>query len=189
MSIDAQASSQSPRKSEEQIARHTIYLALGTNLGDRRGNLTTALQRLREIMEMEIVSSVYETEPVGYTDQPRFLNLVCRGETRLEAQALLLVAKEIEAAVGRTPSVRNGPRLIDIDILFYDDLHIQKSSLTIPHPRIYERAFVLVPLAEIAPEFKDPISGKTVQELTEAISHVGVTLLENRDTQAFDQQE
>src|SRR5437867_3451326 len=120
-----------------------IYLALGSNLGDRRGNLATALQQLRNVMEITAVSSIYETEPVGYADQPLFLNMVCAGKTGLSAQDFLKKAKEIEAAIGRQPSFRNGPRPIDIDIIFYDDLHITQDDLIVPHKRMSERAFVL----------------------------------------------
>ncbi|MDQ6662119.1 MAG: GTP cyclohydrolase MptA [Chloroflexota bacterium] len=156
---------------------HTIYLALGSNLGDRRGNLAAALQRLRNIMDITKVSSIYETEPVGYSDQPRFLNMVCAGTTKLSAQELLKSVKEIETTLGRQPSFRNGPRPIDIDILFFDDLHMMQEQLTIPHPRMRERAFVLVPLTEIAPESVDPVSGKTVAELSRDVSHDGITKL------------
>src|SRR5437899_837103 len=117
---------------------HTIYLALGSNLGDRRGNLAAALQRLREFVEIDTVSSLYETEPVGYADQPRFLNMVCSGKTWLSPQELLKRAKEIEAEQGRQPSFRNGPRPIDIDIIFYDNLSFSEDGLTLPHPRMAE---------------------------------------------------
>src|SRR5712691_11888864 len=100
------------------VATHTIYLALGSNLGDRRGNLAAALQRLREIMEITTVSSVYETEPVGYTEQPRFLNIALHGQTTLPPQELLQAVKQIEKALGRQATFRNGPRPIDIDIIF-----------------------------------------------------------------------
>src|ERR1700730_11243118 len=138
MSIDAQLSPLFPTNGHAPVATHTIYLALGANLGDRRGNMAAALQRLREIMEIESISSIYETEPVGYTDQPNFLNAVCKGKTWLESGNLLKYVKEIEAALGRKPLFRNGPRPIDIDILFYDDLHLTQESLTIPHPRLHE---------------------------------------------------
>src|SRR5258708_38488222 len=170
MSIDVSLSTLFPKNGHAPAATHTVYLALGANIGDRRGNLAAALQRLREVMEIEVVSSLYETDPVGYTDQPRFLNVVCYGKTWLPAEDLLKYAKEIELAIGRKPSFRNGPRPIDIDILFYDDVHIKQEHLTIPHPRLRERAFVLVPLAEIAPEALDPVSGKTAQELLAVIS-------------------
>ena len=156
------------------VATHTIYLALGSNLGDRRGNLAAALQRLREITEITTVSSVYETEPVGYAEQPRFLNMVLRGQTTLAPQELLRAVKQIEKALGRQATFRNGPRPIDIDIIFYDDAHIEQDDLTIPHPRMAERAFVLVPLAEIAPERIDPLSGKSARQLLAEVPQEGV---------------
>lgn len=156
---------------------HIVYLALGSNLGDRRGNLATALQRLREKIELHTISSVYETEPVGYLDQPRFLNMVCCGKTELSAQQLLKEIKAIETIIGRQPSFRNGPRPIDIDILLFDNVQIEQETLIVPHPRMHERAFVLIPLAEISPNVIDPQSGKTAQELANALSHDGVKLL------------
>jgi len=177
MSIDAPLSPLFPKNGHTPVATHTVYLALGANIGDRRGNLAAALQRLREVMEIEIISSIYETDPVGYIDQPRFLNIVCRGKTWLQAENLLKYAKEIEFAIGRRPSFRNGPRPIDIDILLYDDLKLEQEHLTIPHPRMRERAFVLAPLSEIAPEVIDPVSGKTAQELLAGVSQEGVTRL------------
>jgi GTP cyclohydrolase-4 len=177
MSIDTTVSPLFPHNGYKQTATHTIYLALGSNLGDRRGNLAAALQHLREIMEITDISSVYETEPVGYLDQPRFLNLVCSGKTALTAEGLLKQAKEIEAGMGRQPTFRNGPRPIDIDILFYDDEQIANDALTVPHPRMAKRAFVLVPLAEIAPDMIDPASGRTTQELLDAASQEGVKKL------------
>ena len=156
---------------------HIVYLALGSNLGDRYSNLAAALQRLRDAVEIRAVSSVYETAPVGFLDQPRFYNIVCSGTTVLPAPELLKYAKEIESALGRQPSFPNGPRPIDIDIIFYDDLRIAQVDLTIPHPRMAERAFVLVPLVEIAPQVVDPISGHTAQELLQNVSQVGVKKL------------
>jgi len=177
MSIEAPLSPLFPGNGHTPLATHRVYLALGANIGDRRGNLAAALQRLREIMEIDCVSSIYETEPVGYADQPRFLNIVCHGKTWLDAEKMLHYVKEIEAAIGRKPSFRNGPRPIDIDILFYDDVQFEQEHLTIPHPRLRERAFVLAPLAEIAPEALDPVSGKTAQELLAAVAQDGVTKL------------
>jgi 2-amino-4-hydroxy-6-hydroxymethyldihydropteridine diphosphokinase len=153
---------------------HTVYLALGSNLGDRRGNLTAALRRLSSVVVIDALSSLYETEPVGYLDQPQFLNMVCRGRTLLSAPKLLKDTQEIEVALGRQSTFRNGPRPIDIDILLYDDLHIEQENLTIPHPRMTERAFVLAPLAEIAPELVHPMSGKTIQQLLLAVSREGI---------------
>ncbi len=164
MSIDTTFSS--PSSNENTIpTTQTIYLALGSNLGDRRSNLAAALQRLREVMEIDAVSSIYETAPVGYTDQPRFFNIVCAGKTKLSPQELLGYAKDAEAFLGRQPSFRNGPRPIDIDIVFYGNEQIQDEDLTVPHPRLRERAFVLAPLAELAPELVDPVTGSTVAEL------------------------
>lgn len=143
----------------------TTYLGLGTNLDDRQSNLVRAVQLLSHKMKIERLSSIYETEPVGYTNQPLFLNAVCQVSTGLKPQKLLRVAKEIESELGRVPSFPNAPRTIDIDILFYGDQVIETPDLTIPHPRLEERAFVLVPLAEIAPGLVHPVSGFTAGEL------------------------
>jgi 2-amino-4-hydroxy-6-hydroxymethyldihydropteridine diphosphokinase len=155
-------------------ATHIVYLSLGSNLGDRRRNLITALQRLQEIMDISKISSLYETEPVDYLVQPQFFNIICSGRTTLSPQKFLQYVKETEELIGRQPSVRYGPRLIDIDIIFYDDLHLVQEDLIIPHPRMAERAFVLVPLVEIAPTVIDPVSGKTVDEMLQSISQNSV---------------
>lgn len=153
---------------------HAVYLALGSNQGDRRGNLAAAIQQLREVVDIQNISSVYETDPVGYLDQPRFFNMVLCGETRLSPAVLLGYVKAIEVAVGRQPTFRNGPRTIDIDILLYDDLQLHEDQLEIPHPRMTERAFVLVPLTEISPNVVIPTSGKTAQRLLDSLSQQGV---------------
>jgi len=142
-----------------------VYLGLGSNVGDRSGNLEKALAALSGQIAIEIVSSIYETEPVGYEAQDWFLNLVCCGKTELDPEALLAFTKSIEKGMGRQEAFRNAPRIIDIDILFYGDRIIKTEELIIPHPRITERAFVLVPLAQIAPGFIHPVNGKSISKL------------------------
>lgn len=141
----------------------TIYLGLGSNMGDRESNLEGALRMLAHKVTIGKISSVYETEPVGYSEQPWFLNLVCCGETRLGPFDLLSFAKDIEARLGRIPSFPNAPRPIDIDILFYDQEIMDTEELSIPHPRINERAFVLIPLADVALSLFHPALGKTIE--------------------------
>jgi 2-amino-4-hydroxy-6-hydroxymethyldihydropteridine diphosphokinase len=142
-----------------------VYLSLGSNMGDRQHNLNEAIELLSQRARMFEVSSTYETEPVGNPDQPRFLNLVARIQTRLAPLELLTLTKGVEAKLGRTKDKPNAPRPIDIDILFYGDQVIKNRQLTVPHPRLMERAFVLVPLAEIAPKLIHPVSGKTAEKL------------------------
>jgi GTP cyclohydrolase-4 len=156
---------------------HIVYLALGANIGDRQSNIDAALQRLGMAVKLDMVSSIYETEPVGYLDQPRFLNMVCQGTTALSPRELLAFVKQIESDLGRQPSIRNGPRPIDIDILLYDDLRVKYEDLVIPHPRMAERAFVLVPLAEIAPAVVEPVSGKPILSLAQSMPQQDITRL------------
>ncbi|MFZ1707267.1 MAG: 2-amino-4-hydroxy-6-hydroxymethyldihydropteridine diphosphokinase, partial [Anaerolineae bacterium] len=143
----------------------TIFLALGSNLGERRANLVQAIQRLGQAVQIGALSNVYETPPWGVTDQPAFYNLALAGVTSLTPSALLTFAKQIEQDMGRQPAVRNGPRLIDIDLLLYDNLVYASEALVLPHPRLHERAFVLGPLAEIAPHVVHPVIGTTMQRL------------------------
>lgn len=145
-----------------------VYLGLGSNLGNRARNIYAALRHLGTGIRLQHISSLYETEPVEVADQPWFLNLVCGGETNLSPQALLQLAKQIEEQMGRTKGPRFGPRLIDIDILFYDDLIVDIPHLEIPHPRLHRRGFALVPLAEIAPELVHPVLNLTMQQLLRA---------------------
>jgi len=142
-----------------------VYLSLGSNMGNRQENLEKALDFLSQRLRVAGVSSMYDTEPVGNANQSRFLNLACRVHTRLEPAALLALAKGIESKMGRAFGKVNAPRPIDIDILIYSDRVMETPDLVIPHPRMTERAFVLVPLVEIAPDLIHPANGKTVKEL------------------------
>lgn len=158
----------------------TIYLGLGSNMGNRQDNLERALDLLSQRLRIGNVSSIYDTEPIGNVNQPCFLNLVCQAYIRLAPRELLTLAKGIELKLGRAVGKSNSPRPIDIDILFYGDLVIEMPELVIPHPRLTERAFVLVPLDEIAPDLVHPVSGKTVKELTKAMTEVqGILKWEN----------
>lgn len=146
-----------------------VYLGLGSNIGDSQSHLETAIQKLTTWGDIRAVSSFYETEPVGVTDQAWFLNCVLLFETELSPEELLVKAKEIEKELGRTASIRNGPRIIDIDILLYDDRIIEADDLTVPHPRIHERRFVLLPLSEISPNLVHPIFKRTIAELLQEL--------------------
>ncbi|MDP1546620.1 MAG: 2-amino-4-hydroxy-6-hydroxymethyldihydropteridine diphosphokinase [Anaerolineales bacterium] len=144
---------------------HIVYLALGSNMGNRLANLKNAVSHLTPQMSVKKKSLVYETPPWGYADQPAFLNQVVMAETYMEPEPLLGHLKRLETALGRVASFQNGPRLIDIDILFYDDAILDSPPLVIPHPRLHQRAFVLVPLNDIASDFVHPVLGKQVGEL------------------------
>jgi 2-amino-4-hydroxy-6-hydroxymethyldihydropteridine diphosphokinase len=148
----------------------TVYLGLGSNLGNRARNIYRALRLLGSRVRLGKISSPYETEPVGLAEQPWFLNLVCWGETDLSPEALLSLAKTTERQMGRKQGVRFGPRLIDIDILLYDDLVLSTPQLQIPHPRLHERAFVLIPLSEVAPNLIHPVLNSDVEQLRDSVA-------------------
>ena len=161
--------------------KHFFYLALGTNLGDRLANLRAAIATLPPAVTVMAKSHIYETPPWGYTDQSAFLNMALEGETPLKPLALLAHLKRLETDLGRTPTFRFGPRLIDMDILFYDDLVMETPGLVIPHPRLHERAFILVPLVDIAPDLRHPVLGKTVKELLASCDTKGIKRYEPGD--------
>jgi len=144
---------------------HVVYLALGSNLGNRAANLKETITSLPPQMEVKAKSKVYETPPWGHTEQEKFYNQVLKAKTYLEPEQLLKHLKRLEVALGRVASFRNGPRLIDIDILFYDDLVFESPLLTIPHPRVHERGFVLLPMMDIAPDFMHPVKQRSIRDL------------------------
>ena len=147
----------------------TVYLSLGSNLGDRAENLNAAIGRLRACGEVAAVSAFYETEPVEFTAQPWFLNCVVKLETEQAPRQLLAGILEIEQRLGRRRDQHKGPRSIDIDIVLFGDIVLDAPGLTIPHPAMQERRFVLEPLAEIAPQVRHPVFQRTIRQLRDAV--------------------
>jgi 2-amino-4-hydroxy-6-hydroxymethyldihydropteridine diphosphokinase len=145
--------------------KHLVYIALGTNLGDRSANLKAAIHALMDKVTILATSPAYQTPPWGVVDQPFFLNQVVQGETDIYPLELLRFLKQVETRLGRVESIRYGPRLIDLDILFFNDLILEMPELTIPHPQLERRGFVLFPLADLAPNLYHPVNGKTIKQL------------------------
>jgi 2-amino-4-hydroxy-6-hydroxymethyldihydropteridine diphosphokinase len=157
---------------------HAVFVSLGTNLGDRGANLRMAQKEMAEGVEITAASSVYETPPWGVVDQPAFLNQVVGGVTFLSPLKLLTFLKKVEQDMGRVKTYRFGPRLIDMDILLYDDRQVCNPRLTIPHPRMCQRAFVLIPLAEIAPDTQIPGTEMTVRQHLAGLEVSGIIKLD-----------
>jgi 2-amino-4-hydroxy-6-hydroxymethyldihydropteridine diphosphokinase len=153
-----------------------VAISLGSNLGDRPKNLQQALKKLKGLVRIRRRSSLYETDPWGYTDQPKFLNQVIVGISQLGASDLLRRLKQIEQDMGRQATFQYGPRLIDLDLLYYGETILHTNELDLPHPRLHERAFVLVPLAEIAPNWVHPILKRPTRDLLTMVSSEGVRL-------------
>lgn len=155
------------------------FISIGSNIGERHLYLTKAIEALNSRVDttVEKVSSIYETAPVGYTDQADFLNLVISIRTSLSPNHLLAVCQEIEKESGRERTIRWGPRTVDLDILLYNEVNIASEHLVIPHPRMAERAFVLIPLLEIAADVKEPVTGEFYSE-KEAVHDESVVLWE-----------
>ncbi len=156
---------------------HRVYLGLGSNLGNRKSNLEKACRLLPPEISIVEKSPIYETAPWGYLQQPAFLNQVVRAETGLSPEALISRVKQLEANLGRSTTFYLGPRLIDIDILIYDDLQLKTPELTIPHPFLSQRAFVLVPLADLAPDLRVPTLSATVAELLALVNQKDILQL------------
>ena len=148
---------------------HLVYLSLGSNIGDRESHLRDAISRLEKKGRIKSIASFYETEPVEFTDQARFLNCALALETEEAPEQLMESVLHIEQEMGRVRQQNKGPRTIDIDILLFSDTIIDSPKLTIPHPAMHERRFVLQPLSEIAPEVRHPVLKKTIRELLGAL--------------------
>jgi len=152
---------------------HRVFLSIGSNLGDKKDNCFKAVKMLAdEGLKIIKVSSSYNTKAWGYKNQPDFVNIAVECYTEMQPEQLLTKVKEIEKAMGREKSFKWGPRIIDIDILFYDDVVINTELLKIPHPYIPEREFVLRPMAEIAPDFIHPVLKKDIQTLLKELNEV-----------------
>ena len=150
---------------EHEVSRNAVFISLGANLGPARENLARAIRSIKKRCRVLAVSSLYESDPVGPQDQPKFTNAVIKAETDLSPFELLDCLKTIEKEIGRKKTKRWGPRVIDLDIIFYGDLVISTDSLVIPHPRAHERRFVLEPLLEIDPAAWHPAKKMAVKDI------------------------
>lgn len=149
-----------------------IYIGIGSNIGDRQANCESAMERLKSRgIIIKKASSLYEIEPWGLKEQPKFINMVIEAVAGLSPEDLLIVLKDIEKEMGRQEIIKWGPRIIDLDILFYDDAVIHMEHLQIPHPLLHKRDFVLSPLCEIAPEKMHPILKKPIRQLKEELAN------------------
>jgi len=148
-----------------------LFLGLGSNLGDRAGNLRAAIEKLSPGIIIEKVSPVYETKPKYLENQPKFLNIACSGQTEMSPREILDFIKKVEKDCGRVETERFGPRVIDIDLLFYGTERVNEPGLIVPHLQLSERAFVLFPLCDIAPDFVHPVLGSTIKELKEKLGN------------------
>ncbi|MCX6734972.1 MAG: 2-amino-4-hydroxy-6-hydroxymethyldihydropteridine diphosphokinase [Candidatus Peregrinibacteria bacterium] len=151
------------------MAKNKAYLSLGSNIENRKNNLEIAIKEIEKLGIIIKKSSIYETEPVDYKNQPSFLNSALLLETDLSPAELIIKLQEIEHKMGRVKEIEKGPRNIDLDIIFYNNEIVREKHLRIPHPSYHKRNFVLTPLAEIEPEYTDPINHKSVSNLKETI--------------------
>jgi 2-amino-4-hydroxy-6-hydroxymethyldihydropteridine diphosphokinase len=148
---------------------HTVYISIGSNLGDRAANIADAVARLQAVGTVTAESSLYETSPVEFNDQPWFVNAVVELKTRLDPERLMSLLLAIERAMGRERTRPKGPRLIDLDILLFDEREFHSESVDIPHPAMHQRRFVLIPLAEVAPALRHPLLGLTPAEMLDLL--------------------
>lgn len=163
------------------MKQEIVYLAIGSNVGDREKNILASIGLLKDKVSEIMPSKLYETKAVGYTEQSNFLNVVIRGETSLSPHELLVYIKRIEKEVGRIDRFRWGPREVDIDIIFYGNNIYEEEGLTIPHPRMHERDFVLRPLNDLDHNLKHPILGKTVKQMLDELPEDQRSILKDRD--------
>lgn len=154
-----------------------IYVAIGANMGDRKANITRAIELLKEKINDIQLAPIYETKAFGVTNQPNFYNTALAGKTELMPEELLKFVKEVEKRVGRVARYRWGPREIDVDIIFYNGLILKSEQLTIPHPGITERFFVLKPLSDLAPNLVHPVLHKSISELLSQLPKEPIKLI------------